>query len=33
MRFQLYQSHSMTAIGLKNESINWVSVDVLETLR
>ena len=35
MKFQLYQSHSMTAIGLKSgkKSINWVSVDILETLR
>ena len=35
MRFQLYQSHIMTAIGLKSgkKSINWVSVGILETLR
>ena len=35
VRFQLYQSHSMTAIGLKSgkKSINWVSVGILETLK
>ena len=35
MRFQRYQSHSMTAIGLKSgkKSINWVSVGILETLK
>ena len=34
MRFQLYQSHRLTAIGLQSgkKSINWVSVDNLETL-
>ena len=33
MRFQLYLLHSLTAIGLKSgkESINWVSVGILET--
>ena len=35
MRFQLYQSHCLTAIRLQRvkKSINWVSVDILETLR
>ena len=35
MRFQLYQSHHLTAIGLQSgkKSINWVSVGNLETLR
>ena len=35
MRFQLYQSHCLTAIGLQSakKSINWVSVGNLETLR
>ena len=36
MRFQLYQSQSMTVIGLKSGKkliINWVSVGILETLR
>ena len=35
MRFQLYHSHSLTAIGLKSgkKSINWVSVAILEMLR
>ena len=35
MRFQLYQSHRLTAIGLQSakKSINWVSVGNLETLR
>ena len=34
MRFQLYQSHSRIAIGLKSgkKSINWISVGILETL-
>ena len=34
-RFQLYQSHSMTALVLKSAkmSVNWVSVGILETLR
>ena len=33
MKFQLYQSHSLTAIGLKSgkKSIKWVSVGSLET--
>ena len=35
MRFQLYQSHHLTAIGLQSgkKSTNWVSVGNLETLR
>ena len=35
MRFQLYQSHRLTAIVLQSgkKSINWVSVGNLETLR
>ena len=35
MRFQLYQSHRLIAIGLQcvKKSINWVSVGNLETLR
>ena len=35
MRFQLYQSHRLTAIGIQSDkkSINWVSVGNLETLR
>ena len=35
MRFQLYQAHIMSVIGLKSDkkSINWVSVGILETLR
>ena len=35
MRFQLYQSHRLTAIGLQSgkKSIDWVSVGNLETLR
>ena len=35
MRFQLYQSHRLTTIGLQSgtKSINWVSVGNLETLR
>ena len=35
MRFLLYQSHSLTATGLKSgrKSINWVSVAILEILR
>ena len=35
MRFQLYQSHRLIAIGLQSgkKSINWVSVGNLETLR
>ena len=35
MRFQLYQSHRLTALGLQSgkKSINWVSVGNLETLR
>ena len=35
MRFQLYQSHRLTAIGLQTgkKSINWVSVGNLEILR
>ena len=33
MRFQLYQSHGLTVIGLQSgkKSINWVSVGNLET--
>ena len=33
MRFQLHQSHSLTAIGLKSgkKSIKWVSVGILGT--
>ena len=33
MRFQLYQSHRLTAIGTQSgkKSINWVSVGNLET--
>ena len=35
MRFQLYEAHIMSVIGLKSgkNSINWVSVGILETLR
>ena len=35
MRFHFYQSHSMKTVGLKSskESINWVSVGILETLK
>ena len=35
MRFKLYQSHRLIAIGLQKgkKSINWVSVGNLETLR
>ena len=35
MRFQLSQSHTLTAKGLKSgkKSINWVSLGILETLR
>ena len=35
MRFQLYQSYRLTAIGLQSgkKFINWVSVGNLETLR
>ena len=35
MRFQLYQLHTMTVIGLKNgkKSINWGPVGIYETLR
>ena len=35
MRFQLYQVHILTVIGLKSgkKSINWVSVGILQTLR
>ena len=35
MRFQLYQVHIMTVIGLKSgkKSINWGSVGIQETLR
>ena len=35
MRFQLYQSHRLTAIGLQSgiQSINWISVGTFETLR
>ena len=35
MRFQLYQSHRLTVIGLQSgqKSINWVAVGNLETLR
>ena len=35
MRFQLYQSHSLTVTGLKSgkKSINWVFVGDFETLR
>ena len=35
MRFQLYQSHCLTAISLQSGkmSINWVSVGNLETFR
>ena len=34
MRFQLYQSHTMIAIGLESgkNPINWVSVGILDTL-
>ena len=34
MGFQFYQSHRVTAMGLKSgkKSINWVSVGILETL-
>ena len=34
IRFQLYQSHHLTAIGLQigKKSIHWVSVGSLETL-
>ena len=35
MRFQLYESHRLTAIGLQSgkKSINWVSAGNSETLR
>ena len=35
VRFQLYQSHSMTAIGLKSgkKSTNWVAVGISGTLK
>ena len=35
MRFQLYQSHGLTTIGLQSgkKSIKWVSAANLETLR
>ena len=35
MRFQLYHSHHLTALGFQfgKKSINWVSVANLETLR
>ena len=35
MRFQLCQFHRLTAIGLQSDkqSLNWVSVGILETLR
>ena len=35
MRFQLYQSHRWTAVGLQSgkKSINWVSVGNLEIVR